>query len=216
MSSSKFLFADNDDMDSLVDEMFHVGGALLVTAVQLIVARTLIRNPENYAELVEADQTGSDSVFKHNKDIQSMRDFVVADVLGKSMPKPATYARKDLLKQFDSPRKTVTVRGSTSQITASSSEQESSSSSSEDEREKEMAILEPSVSKPRSTFTNTSKLSRLPPEEKQANSKKVVQPQTKTKQPFKGKRNPLELLAEDDMVVKKAKKTKSQKNKDMH
>jgi hypothetical protein len=30
-------------MDDLVDEMFRVGGALFVTAIQIIVARTVIR-----------------------------------------------------------------------------------------------------------------------------------------------------------------------------
>ena len=35
----KFLFQDREDLASIVDEMFHVGGAMFVTAVQLIVAR---------------------------------------------------------------------------------------------------------------------------------------------------------------------------------
>ena len=52
---------------SIVDEMFQVGGALFVTAVQLIMARTLVQDPIRYAELVEASETGSDAVFKRTQ-----------------------------------------------------------------------------------------------------------------------------------------------------
>ena len=79
----KFLFQDHEDLDSIVDKMFHVGGAMFATAVQLIVARTLVQDPERYAELVEASETGSDAVFKKNSDIESMRDFIVSSVLGR-------------------------------------------------------------------------------------------------------------------------------------
>ncbi|CAB4005319.1 Hypothetical predicted protein, partial [Paramuricea clavata] len=48
VESLKFLYQENDDLDGLFDEMFQVGGALFVTAVQHIVARTLIRFPEEY------------------------------------------------------------------------------------------------------------------------------------------------------------------------
>lgn len=205
----KFLFAEKDEMDSLVDEMFHVGGALFATAAQLIVARTLVRNPENYADLVEADETGSDRKFKNSKDIQSMRDFIVADVLGNSKPKPAAYARKDLLKQFDYPTKALTGR-ETPTILSSSSD-ESSSSSSEDEREKQKA-----VDKQRSTSTlNTkkSKPSRSSSEEKEGKNKKGVQQQAKTNHVAKGKRSGLELLAADEIVLKPPKKKKSRAEK---
>jgi hypothetical protein len=101
----KFLFKEDEEMDDLVDEMFRVGGALFVTAIQIIVARTVIRNPETYAEIVEAEDTGSDAIFKKNADIESMRDFIVASVIGKSKPKAQSPARRHLLKHFDSPSK---------------------------------------------------------------------------------------------------------------
>ena len=43
---------------------------MFVTATYVIVAKALIQNPDEYAELVEADDTGSDSVFKQNGDIE--------------------------------------------------------------------------------------------------------------------------------------------------
>ena len=100
----KLLFQENDDLDGILEQMFHAGGALFVTATQVIVAKT-IQDPESYAELVEAEDTGSDSVFKQNGDIESMRNFIVSSVLGKHRKKPAKASHKDLLKQFDSPVK---------------------------------------------------------------------------------------------------------------
>jgi len=136
----KLLFQENDDLDAILEQMFHVGGALFVTATQVIVAKTLIQDPESYAELVEAEDTGSDSVFKQNGDIESMRNFIVSSVLGKRRKKPAKGSRKDLLKQFDSPAK----RGKQSRVP-----QETSSSPQSSETEEAVAEAVPDMmSKP--------------------------------------------------------------------
>lgn len=120
----KFLFQDHEDLDIIVDEMFHVGGAMFATAVQLIVARTLVQDPERYAELVEASETGSDAVFKKNADIESMRDFIVSSVLGRKHERGKQPARKDLLKQFDSPTKRANVKASSHTSESSSDDEE--------------------------------------------------------------------------------------------
>ena len=129
----KFLFQDHEDLDNIVNEMFHVGGAMFATAVQLIVARTLVQDPERYAELVEASETGSDAVFKKNADIESMRDFIVSSVLGRQHQRSKQPTRKYLLKQFDSPTKRADVKASRMPSSAFSSH--SSQSSSDEERE---------------------------------------------------------------------------------
>lgn len=101
----KHLFQEDEDLDGLLEEMFHIGGAMFLTATHLIVAKALIQNPDEYAERVQADDTGSDSVFKENGDIESMRDFILSSVFGRKKKKRMSGSRKDLLKQFDSPTK---------------------------------------------------------------------------------------------------------------
>ena len=114
----KFLYKENDELDNMVDSMFHVGGALFVTAIQYIVARTLIRNPEEYAQRVESED-GSDATFQRQRDIVSMKDYIVHSVIGKhkkvpSLPSP----RKSLLRQFDSPSKSNDTQEKTSPHTS--------------------------------------------------------------------------------------------------
>ena len=86
MDVLKFLFQGHEDLDIIMDKMFHVDSAMFATAVQLIVARTLVQDPEQSAQLVEALETSSDAVFKKNADIESMRDFIVSSVLGRKAP----------------------------------------------------------------------------------------------------------------------------------
>ena len=85
VSMLKFLFQGHEDLDIIVDEIFHYDSAMFATAVQLIVARTLVQDPEQSAELVEKSDTRCDAVLK-NADIESMRDFIVSSVLGRKAP----------------------------------------------------------------------------------------------------------------------------------
>ena len=58
LKTLRFLYQDNDRLDEMVDAMFLTGGALFAVACQYIVARTVIRNPGKYGELVQADDGG--------------------------------------------------------------------------------------------------------------------------------------------------------------
>ena len=100
----KFLYRENEEFDTTVDQMFEIGGALFLMATQIIVSRTLVRTPEQYAQHVEAED-GSDKTFQREKDIISMRDFIVNSVLGTAEPQPQSRPRKNLISQFDSPSK---------------------------------------------------------------------------------------------------------------
>ena len=42
----KFLFNDNNELDSVRDNLFRLGGAMFATSCHYIVAHTLIRNPQ--------------------------------------------------------------------------------------------------------------------------------------------------------------------------
>ncbi|KAJ7359019.1 hypothetical protein OS493_019926 [Desmophyllum pertusum] len=71
----KFLYESNDTLDNEIDELFQLGGALFILAAQYIVARTVIRSPEAYAEIVQTDN-GSDADFKRERTIKGMLEFI--------------------------------------------------------------------------------------------------------------------------------------------
>ncbi|KAJ7359024.1 hypothetical protein OS493_019931 [Desmophyllum pertusum] len=71
----RFLYESNDTLDNEIDELFQLGGALFILAAQYIVARTVIRSPEAYAEIVQTDN-GSDADFKRERTIKGMLEFI--------------------------------------------------------------------------------------------------------------------------------------------
>lgn len=99
----KFLFKPNDNLDEAMDTFFHIGGAMFVSACQYIIARTLVRQPEAYAELVQAEN-GGDKQFQSEKDIASMTNFIVKSVISSTCRKASvdTSDRRNLLSAFDS------------------------------------------------------------------------------------------------------------------
>lgn len=80
----------------------------------------MCRPPRFYADLVHAQQTGSDAIFKQQADVESMCDFILSCVLGRKMQRRQHGAQKDL-QQFDSPKKEQTRRGAACLDTAYSS-----------------------------------------------------------------------------------------------
>ena len=53
----KHLFREDDDLDSLLEEMFHIGGAMFLTATHLIMVKPLIQikmqtNSQNASRLM--------------------------------------------------------------------------------------------------------------------------------------------------------------------
>lgn len=64
----KLLLEENEEFDEIIDEACMVGAALSTTAIQCIVARTLICNPEIFGERTAATD-GSDRQFQHDRDM---------------------------------------------------------------------------------------------------------------------------------------------------
>ena len=85
-----------EEFDITIDQMYENGGALFLMAAQIIVSRTVVRTPEQYAQHVE-DEDGSDKTFQREKDIISMRDFIVNIVLGTAKPQPQAHQEKTWL-----------------------------------------------------------------------------------------------------------------------
>jgi hypothetical protein len=191
----KFLYQENDDFDTIIDEMFQVGGALFVTAVQHIVARTLIRFPEEYGEIVQADDE-SDATFQNKKDIASMRDFLVNGVIGKTTQKSLTSPRKNLIAQFDSPKKGhAATKEDVMQPTTSSGKRA---------RPPFVSVITASLN----SSSESSDDEDTPPPKKLAKATKET-----TKVHAKPKRNPLELLAADETPIENAKKAEKKSEK---
>ena len=97
----KFLYKEDAELDKIVDSMFKYGGALFAMSCNIIVARTLIRNHESYAELVAAENQ-SDADFKRKKDIKEMKKFLTQNIVGETTKKRCNNTpRKRLESVFD-------------------------------------------------------------------------------------------------------------------
>ena len=100
----KHIIGTDDDVESLIDEAFEVGGALFSIATNLIVARTLCRNAERYGEAIQASD-GTDKNFKKERDLKALRRMLEKSCLTKtsqiSQGKTST-SRKKMLEVFSS------------------------------------------------------------------------------------------------------------------
>lgn len=196
----KFLYQENDELDTIVEHMFHVGGALFSTATQYIIARTLVRSPEDYAEIVEAED-GSDAAFQRDKDIVSMRDFVVNSVVGRAKQRSVSSPRKNLIAAFDSPVKGESTGNFNDKQPSTScarnfakktilSESTSSSSSEEEleqEQQREEAIPVKVPEKRKSKGDNHGKKSKVNPLELLAADEETSESKKKSDKKGKGK-----------------------------
>ena len=72
----KLLLEENDEFDDAIDQACAAGAALYTTAIQCIVARTYIRNPDIFAEKTAA-RDGSDKDFQRKRDTLSMKNYLV-------------------------------------------------------------------------------------------------------------------------------------------
>ncbi|KAJ7359023.1 hypothetical protein OS493_019930 [Desmophyllum pertusum] len=97
----RFLYESNDILDNEIDELFQLGGALFILAAQYIVARTVIRSPEAYAEIVQTDN-GSDADFKREGTIKGMVEFISDECCRSKKPmKRSSEERLRMLNVFD-------------------------------------------------------------------------------------------------------------------
>ena len=101
METLKFLFAENEGLDEQMDTLFSLGGAMFTMASQYIAARSFIRNPNIYANVVQATD-GSDAAFQKAGDIKSMRDFILNSVFPpRRYVSRSSGERRNLLSAFD-------------------------------------------------------------------------------------------------------------------
>ena len=73
-----FLYDCNHSLDKAVAEMFILGGAMFTTAIQYIVARSIMTEPAKFAEKLVLENEGSKE-FKKGRDVKALRRFLEND-----------------------------------------------------------------------------------------------------------------------------------------
>lgn len=96
------IYDDGNALDRAVDEMFVVGGAMFSTAIQYIVARSIMSDPTQYSEkLVTDDQ--STKAFKQSKSVTGLQRFLNQQCIQHAddhLPQTSASSRRDLLRQL--------------------------------------------------------------------------------------------------------------------
>lgn len=69
------IYKENNTLDKAVDEMFLVGGAMYTAAIQYIVARSIMSEPNKYAEKLVGD-VRSYKAFKKAKNVKALQRFL--------------------------------------------------------------------------------------------------------------------------------------------
>jgi hypothetical protein len=72
-------FLCDDDLDKIIDEAYNIGSALFAMATHVIVARSLIRNSEKYADtFAPLSPTKEEKNFKSEKTLKSLKKMLNA------------------------------------------------------------------------------------------------------------------------------------------
>ncbi|XP_028418501.1 uncharacterized protein LOC114544077 [Dendronephthya gigantea] len=69
------LYDDDNALDQVVDQIFHLGGAMYTTAIQYIVAQSIISLPAKYADKLVTDDQSSKG-FKKGKNVKALQRFL--------------------------------------------------------------------------------------------------------------------------------------------
>ena len=128
----KCVVGADEQTDAFIDEAMEVGAALFLTATHLSVARTLFRNPDQYASAI--DVTGKwASDFKKNANMRTLKTAIEKECCSKSSSSAtATFVkpqRKRLLQELSSSEDSDSSDSSTSSSTSRSEQSQSSDTS---------------------------------------------------------------------------------------
>ena len=216
----KFFVGADNETDALIDEAMEVGAASFVTATQLTVARTLLRNPDKYAQAM--DQTDGGTQFKREGTMKALKCMLekqcCSSASSASTSTSVTPSRRALLAELSSSDDSSSSEDNSIQVTKavqshvahiSSNEEEPSEDrvhetseaelqhiSSEDEEESKIAMEMP--------------IQRHPPEKtKKRNLSEMqniqVEAENTTKKAKKSKRNKSPPKPEQSPIKKKHK-----------
>jgi hypothetical protein len=97
----KQFFKEDDEIDKLINEAFIVGSTLYTLALQFLVGRTVLRNPEQYARLRPMTTPGAKG-FKENPSMKGMKTFLIDNVLVNNKASVCNTSCSSLLAQLDS------------------------------------------------------------------------------------------------------------------
>jgi hypothetical protein len=98
-----YLYDNHQQLDKSIEEMFTVGGALFTTAIQYIVARSIISQPTKFAEKLVLENENTKE-FRREKDVKALRNFLQQECLGSCAQTSAKTSksnpRRALLKEL--------------------------------------------------------------------------------------------------------------------
>ena len=111
-----YMYDNTQMLDKNVEEMFRVGGAMFTTAIQYIVARSIMSNPTSFSEKLVLENENSEE-FKGKHDVKGLRNFLQKECLGNSTQSSSGHtsisnARRALLQELeddDSPEPQTTM-----------------------------------------------------------------------------------------------------------
>ena len=99
------LLEPNDELDKYLRSAYMTGCNLTTLSTQLLVAKALLKNPNEYGRLVQASDN-SDKDFKIHKDFKSLKSFLIKSCTRKLGVTPASSTSattsRTLLEMFDS------------------------------------------------------------------------------------------------------------------
>ena len=71
----RYMYDENNGLESIVDDMFLLGGAMFTTAIQYMVTRNIMSDPQAYAKKLETDDRPTKD-FKSQANVKSLKAFL--------------------------------------------------------------------------------------------------------------------------------------------
>ena len=71
----RYMYDENNSLETIVDDMFVLGGAMFTTAIHYMVTRNIMGDPQAYAKKLESDDRPTKD-FKSQAGVKSLKAFL--------------------------------------------------------------------------------------------------------------------------------------------
>lgn len=96
----EFFIQDNEKFDKLIDETYETASALFSLTTHAIVARTLLRDPDEYSQKIEMHDN-RDKAFKKKPSITTLKQLLIDECIGEKIgKKKKEKSRKSLIQEL--------------------------------------------------------------------------------------------------------------------
>ncbi len=69
------LMLDDDDLDSKMDQIFHLSGAMFAMSANYLIATSLLRHPKEFSKLVAGENNRAAAAFKQLGTVRAMKNI---------------------------------------------------------------------------------------------------------------------------------------------